>query len=169
VSPGLLNSNNELKDAASTKRRICLCWNNCQWCNCQCVAHSAQSTAGTPTHSWSDGTLTRTDSRTVAKITVKDTLETWLEIKPNHAAIEVFKAVWLRTQFLWDMTHHYWITGPQSFEGTQCLHFKRPQRSRGGGFFSELVQSVPSRPSAREWANHRLHLVPRLTVPHINS
>jgi hypothetical protein len=55
-------------------------------------------------------------------------LQTWLEINPNHAAITVFKAVWLRTQFLWDVTHHCWITGPQCFEGTQCLYF---QGSRG--------------------------------------
>ena len=46
----------------------------------------------------------------------------------NRAAIEVFNAMWLRTRFLQDVTHHYWIMGPQCFEGTQCLHF---QGSRG--------------------------------------
>ena len=94
-------------DAASIKRRICLCWNHCQWCNCQCVAHSAQLAPETPTHSCSDGTLTRQAPDLRQILPSKTGPVNMARNKSYHVAITVFMLLWLRTQFLWDVTHHY--------------------------------------------------------------
>jgi hypothetical protein len=51
-------------------------------------------------------------------------LKPWLEINPNHAATKVFKAVWLRTQFLWDVTQHCCLTGPSVSKEHNAFIFK---------------------------------------------